>query len=149
MKTLNIVQTQNYDLDHWKMSTYHKKSVLVLLVATTSIKRMFSAIKFVKANQENRWEMIDWTAILSYIPPPFWVLDPSLIGSSNEFFPTLVQIVWSLFSLFTTQQVFSAQSIILVLLLPSSITLNGSCGTLECTCSSVQTPWGPWVWGDE
>ena len=26
MKTLNIVQIQNYDLDHWKMSTDHKKT---------------------------------------------------------------------------------------------------------------------------
>ena len=26
MKTLNIVQTQNYDLDHWKMSIDHKKA---------------------------------------------------------------------------------------------------------------------------
>ena len=27
MKTLNIVQTQNYDLYYWKMSTDHKKSI--------------------------------------------------------------------------------------------------------------------------
>ena len=26
MKTLNIVQTQNNDLDHWKMSIDHKKA---------------------------------------------------------------------------------------------------------------------------
>ena len=27
MKTLNIVQTQNYNLGHWKMSTDHKKAL--------------------------------------------------------------------------------------------------------------------------
>ena len=45
MKTINIVQTQNYNLDHWKMSTDHKK------ISTEKYQQNFNS---------SQWLMLCW-----------------------------------------------------------------------------------------